>query len=268
MRSGLIEVATGVRLRVLERRGTAPTAVLVHGLASNARMWDGVGEILTAAGTASVAVDLRGHGESDRPNEGYDFDTMAADVETVVDRIRGPVILVGQSWGGNVVLETAARGRLDVCGVVLVDGGFIRLADEFPTLEECLARLRPPDFTGVTRRELEAEQARRHPDWPRSGLDGQRANFEDSGAGEVRLRLTLDRHLQILSGLYRHDPDPLAEKLDLPVTVLAVGVPGSRPRVDDFAAHLRHGQVVWVDAHHDVHAQRPELVARVIGGMR
>jgi len=44
--------------------------VLVHGLASNARLWDGVARRLAGAGHSSAAVDLRGHGRSDKPDTG------------------------------------------------------------------------------------------------------------------------------------------------------------------------------------------------------
>ncbi|HEY5472951.1 MAG TPA: alpha/beta fold hydrolase, partial [Candidatus Limnocylindrales bacterium] len=68
-------VAEGLELRILRRepissdsaraedgsRSSAPF-LLVHGLASNARLWDGVARRLTEAGHRSVAVDLRGHG--------------------------------------------------------------------------------------------------------------------------------------------------------------------------------------------------------------
>ncbi len=45
----------------------APPFVLVHGLASNARLWDGVATALVAAGHPVFAVDLRGHGRSSKP---------------------------------------------------------------------------------------------------------------------------------------------------------------------------------------------------------
>ena len=49
------------------QRDAEPKFVLIHGLASNARMWDGVGAALAERGYASIAVDLRGHGRSPKP---------------------------------------------------------------------------------------------------------------------------------------------------------------------------------------------------------
>ena len=42
------------------------------------------------------------------------------------------MVAVGQSWGGNVVVELAARFPHQVAAVAVIDGGFLRLADDFP----------------------------------------------------------------------------------------------------------------------------------------
>lgn len=268
VRSERVRVTSGVDVRVLVRDGGARTRVLlVHGLASNARMWDGVAGLLAEAGIGSVSVDLRGHGESDRPSVGFDFATISSDLASVMDACGpGPWLVVGQSWGGNVVLDLAGR-RPDITALVLVDGGFIRLADEFADVEEALVALRPPDLVGVGRSEMEGRMRARFIDFPETGLAGQMANFEDMDGGRVRPRLRLESHLAIVRHLHGQDPDVLAAQIDLPVRVVAVGDPGSRPRVSAFAENLRRGEVTWVDGHHDIHAQRPELVADVIRGL-
>ena len=84
--------------------------VLVHGLASNARLWDGVATELARRDHPVAAIDLRGHGRSDKPDGGHDGATVADDVALVVDALgwSRPAV-VGQSWGGNVVVELAHR---------------------------------------------------------------------------------------------------------------------------------------------------------------
>ena len=98
-----IAVADGLRLRVLRWHaapggagsaapggaGSAAPFLLVHGLASNARLWDGMARRLAEAGRSAVAVDLRGHGRSDKPDAGYDFETIGGDLRALIGAL-GP----------------------------------------------------------------------------------------------------------------------------------------------------------------------------------
>ncbi len=84
--------------------GKGQPVVLLHGLASTSHIWDFVAPIL-AANNRVVALDQRGHGESDTPGNGYDFRTVAGDLKAFIDSIgvTQPVV-IGHSWGGDVAL--------------------------------------------------------------------------------------------------------------------------------------------------------------------
>src|SRR5262245_65155259 len=84
-----VPVAPGVTLYA-ERRDGDPAAIpflLVHGLASNLRLWDGVAEDLHTRGHTVVALDQRGHGRSDAPDGAYGLDLAVADLEAVVQTL-------------------------------------------------------------------------------------------------------------------------------------------------------------------------------------
>src|SRR5439155_12658315 len=72
----------GLRLHFQEWAGADPraTVVLVHGLGSSSHIWDLVGPLLARDGFRVVALDQRGHGESDQPDQGYDFRSIVADL--------------------------------------------------------------------------------------------------------------------------------------------------------------------------------------------
>ena len=181
--------------------------LLVHGLASNARMWDGVGEELARLGHPSIAIDQRGHGRASKPDDGYDFGTLTNDLLRVIDEMDiDPPIVVGQSWGGNVVLELAARFPERVRGVVGVDGGTIELSAVLPQWEQAETVLAPPDLRGTPVTELEAWIRRAHPDWPETGIQGTLANFQVLSDGTVAPWLTRERHMIILRALWEHHP--------------------------------------------------------------
>jgi pimeloyl-ACP methyl ester carboxylesterase len=268
--SRLLEVAPGLRLRVLERAGAETPFLLVHGLASNARMWDGVGHALAAAGHPSLAVDLRGHGESDQVEHGFDFETVAGDLATLLDRTgSGPVVAVGQSWGGNVVLELALRHPDHVRGVVCVDGGFISLSRRFPDWETARRQLAPPDFRGMTLESLLARSRDRFDGWPESGRIGALANFRELEDGTVEIRLRRENHMRILREMFEHRPIELASRLMQPVLVIAARNeqgPDKEREVEQFVSALPNGRLAWVDGHHDLHAEQPDVIAGYLLG--
>ncbi|MFL6170135.1 MAG: alpha/beta fold hydrolase [Ornithinibacter sp.] len=114
----------GVVLSVVEWRCPAPVAplvVLLPGTGLTARSWDAVAASL--CGSRSVlAVDLRGHGQSDWPGA-YSIALMAQDVGALLEGIAAPVDLVGHSLGGLVALRVAAARRGRVRRLVLEDVG-------------------------------------------------------------------------------------------------------------------------------------------------
>jgi pimeloyl-ACP methyl ester carboxylesterase len=267
----------GVMLRAIDRTPPAtdpslPPVLLIHGLASNARMWDGVGAALARQGIRSVAVDLRGHGLSDKPDTGYDFDTVSDDLVQVLDHFDWPrAIFVGQSWGGNVVVHSAHRNAERVVGSVPVDGGMIELGRLFTEWDECARALRPPNLLGTRSGRMEAAIRSMHSDWPESGIIGALSNFEVLDDGTVRPWLRLEHHMLILRELWQHRPTDLYPHLDRPILWIPADsgdVAWTRNKdraIDDALSTLPRARVHWFrPAHHDVHAQHPERVAEVI----
>jgi pimeloyl-ACP methyl ester carboxylesterase len=110
-----------------------PGFVLVHGFGATAWSWTAVAR-RTCRARRVVAVDLRGHGLSDAPTEGYDLESLATDVEAVADGAgllaRPPgIILVGHGFGAMVASWVAARLGAACAGLVLIDGGWEDIAD-------------------------------------------------------------------------------------------------------------------------------------------
>ncbi len=100
-----------------------PTILLLHGGGQNRLSWKNTGAVLAANGFHVVALDARGHGDSDRaPNAEYSLDALVGDVAAVVDQIGRPVTLIGASMGGMTGLLLADRlGPRAVTKLVLVD---------------------------------------------------------------------------------------------------------------------------------------------------
>lgn len=278
-----IEVAAGVSIYARrwvgdESSPATPGFVLVHGLASNARMWDGVAEALADAGHAVLAIDQRGHGLSSKPDDGYDMTTITDDLLAVVDHATATwagfetIVLAGQSWGGNVVVEFAARFPGRAQSIVAVDGGTITLADNFATWDAAAEALRPPPLIGRARAELDAYMRRAHPDWPEAGIVGSMACFEVRDDDTIAPWLTLDRHLLVLRGLWDHHPAdryPLITDPVLFITADDAAAPVDwRARkvvsLDAAEVGIDRAEVRWIVGDHDLHAQFPVQIADML----
>ncbi|MDE3202981.1 MAG: alpha/beta fold hydrolase [Acidobacteriota bacterium] len=269
-------VDEGVMLSVVpwSLDGDRVPVVLVHGLASNARLWDRVGAELAAKGHPVLAVDQRGHGWSSKPDSGYDFATVTRDLVRLMLRLdwagRAPVV-VGQSWGGNVVLDLAAHHPDLVGGLVMVDGGTIELSARFADWDTAAAALAPPPLAGTPLVQMEQWLRSNHPDWPEEGIQGTLANMEVLGDGTVRPWLSRDNHMQILRNLWEHHPRELYPEVKSPAVLIMAEdrsnqrwMAGKRDEVAGAASGLRQVTVHWMEGDHDLHAQHPEAVASVI----
>ena len=102
--------------------GGAPTVVAVHGITSNAWVWDPLAHHLAGAAEL-IAVDLRGRGRSVDAPTPYGIGQHAADIASIVEQIGGPLVLVGHSMGAFVVEMVAERRPELVRDLLLVDGG-------------------------------------------------------------------------------------------------------------------------------------------------
>ena len=270
-----VTVAPGVDLHV--RRwdgGGSPSGLpflLVHGLASNARTWDGMAGRLHELGHPVASLDLRGHGSSAKPDEGYDFSSMTADVLRVLDQLEwARTVIAGQSTGGNLAIDAAALAPSRVAGVVGIDGGFIELRARWPQWEDCERALAPPALEGIPRSRVAAAIRAAHPDWNVEGVEATLANLEALPDGTVRPWLTRARHLRILRALWEHTPSKVIATLAVPVLLVPADSGDAwsrrkRAEVERVAAAGSDVRVHWFSpADHDVHVQHPRELADVL----
>ena len=96
--------------------------VLIHGWPLTADSFDDLAVALAQDGYRSIVPDRRGFGRSDQPWDGYDYDTFASDVDTVLEDagIDGPFALAGFSMGGGEVARLVARHGERVTKAILI----------------------------------------------------------------------------------------------------------------------------------------------------
>lgn len=268
-----LPVAPGVNLAVrahLDGVAAGRLVVLVHGLASTSRLWGGVAESLVGAGHRVAAVDLRGHGDSDAPQDGYDSATAADDLLALLPQLSdNPVVLAGQSWGGNVVLQVAARRPDLVAGLALVDGGWISLRERFSSWDDALAALTPPSIDGLGVHEFRVMLSASLVGFPDGALDAAASVVRVRDDQTIQRRLRVDRHLQILRSMWDDDPSRWYPGVAAPVVLMpATGGDDLPSEVRAATRGLGDARVrPYPGAHHDLHLQRPDEVAADIGSL-
>lgn len=269
--------ANGLKFHTIDWGGRGEWIVLLHGLASQANIWDLVAPLLTDKFRV-VAIDQRGHGLSDKPETGYDFASVTYDLDQILTALEiERTILIGHSWGGNVAVQYAVDQPSRVSGLVLVDGGFLQIPDhvDWPTAEKMLE---PPDLIGTP---VEEFRANLRPwlgaAWTPEAEAITLHNFEIRADGTIAPHLRKSNHMQVVRALYDHRPSELWARVQCPVLMIPAVAPEphdarsqsmletKRRNIARAEARLARSQTIWFnDTIHDIPLQRPAELAQAI----
>jgi flavin reductase (DIM6/NTAB) family NADH-FMN oxidoreductase RutF/esterase/lipase len=187
----------GVKL-VAEGFGSAenPTVLLLHGGAQSLWIWRHAADVLSNAGRYVIALNLRGHGESQwAPDGRYDIDAYAADLKAVLAQLPSRPFIVGSTLGGMVALAAlAGTGDHFAAGLVLVEAGpwlasradriareMYRLAEGYSCIEEAVEaatafasyrRVKPRDPNVLQRQLVQRGDGKYYWRWDPRSLNG------------------------------------------------------------------------------------------------
>jgi non-heme chloroperoxidase len=116
--------------------GSGRPAVLIHGYPLDGNSWERQERVLLEQGYRVITYDRRGFGRSSQPTVGYDYDTFAADLKTLVEHLElDDVVLVGFSMGTGEVtryLGTYGSARIRKAALLGVIPPFLLKADDNP----------------------------------------------------------------------------------------------------------------------------------------
>lgn len=265
--------ANDLRFHYRDWGGRGWPVLLVHGLSSTSHIWDLVAPLLSESARV-IALDLRGHGLSDKPDADYGYETVGSDVVEVITRLEmDRPVLVGHSWGAGVSLWVAAQDPSTLGGLVMVDGGTTGLQDM--TWEQTLERLSPPHINGMpadafrTRLVESAPQGLITPAVEAAIM----ANFEIDEENRILRRLPRELHLRILRANWETPLESLYEQVDCPVLLLPCRRDGDDPEflrrkqrgVARALEALPDAEAHWLEnTVHDAPLQRPHRLAEEI----
>jgi len=189
----------------------APPVLLLHGGGQTRAAWSQTAQHLADNGWQAIALDLRGHGDSDWPEDGtYDTEDFAKDIIEIVDRMASPPAIVGASLGGMVAL-TAQRlsvnqlfsavvmvditPRMEPEGVERIVGFMLGYPDGFASLDEASeaiavyrpGRPRPKNHAGLERTLRQTPDGRWHWRWDVRFLTSK-FKMTDAGLEDLKSR--------------------------------------------------------------------------------
>lgn len=144
------------------------SAVLIHGVTSNAQSWIRVGPLLAEKGYYVVAPNLRGHGKSPKADGHYSLVEMAGDLAENVPK--NPEFVIGHSFGGVMAVVAEQHGFLSAKFIVFEDP-VLHFADK-----ELPARLLKNDEANLPR-DVQGVLAA-NPKWERVDAEGKIASLE------------------------------------------------------------------------------------------
>ncbi len=258
----------------------APGILLIHGLSNTAWSWTPVARRLRAVRRV-VAMDLRGHGLSDAPTEGYDEATFAGDVLAVAEgsgllaAAADRVVLAGHGFGAIVAAWAAAAMGERCAGLVLVDGGWESIeAASGVEVDEFLRGLdEPPEVLRSMTAYLADREAFDPTTWDSDQQQAARATVVETHAGKV-VPSTRPHALEAsVRAMFRYDPVRTLAAVAAPVVALVAGADEAGARAaalaDASAARAKAGrsriQAASFDrVGHNLMRYRPEAVSAAI----
>jgi pimeloyl-ACP methyl ester carboxylesterase len=259
--------------------------VLLHGLGATAETWQLTAEHLCHHRLV-VAFDLRGHGESDQPEQDYDLATIAEDVVGAMATLGlGQVALAGHGWGARVALVLAARHPALISHLILVDCPHIE-PRHWPgmTRERFIREKAPQDIYASFTAFSDAMREEMSNFWSPAVEAIIKTYVRQLPDGRVEERLLPTHQRQIRESLWEDRALSYYSKLLCPVLLIPAAIqpqmgeelPERLENADEFAAAkgymaeqvaraIQRCSIMWMpDTTHEIQLQRPQVLANAI----
>ena len=264
MNSKYIDLPDNLRLHYLERTIRNPdyTLLFLHGLSSSSYLWVPLVKEFESDKSDIYCLDLRGHGLTDKPEGNYSLETLANDVLNFIKKKNlKNIIMIGQSMGGDLGVSICQKVNERIAGCIGIDGGAINLKENFESKKVALEKLRPPDLDGMDKNVMLTRLRKNWPDWSEDAIMGQFSIFSVNKDNKITKRLSLINHLKILESLWENDSISNLKNIKVPLLLILVKYNTDLTFIKDSNVRI---DIERVDGDHDIHAQKPKLVHKII----
>ena len=259
-----------IQISYLEwNQGNVPL-LLLHGLADHALVWSSLGDYLSEH-YHIVAPDMRGHGESSKPDKGYTFTDAIADLEALMEHLGwSDAHVLGHSWTGKVALIWARQHPQRLRSMILVDPIFVWkmpsvMKVTFPLLYRVLPFLQGMGpFASYEQALNQARQLNLYQGWSSLQQRVFQAGIEQKPDGCWGSKFTIPARDQIFEDVMR--VAGLTDSINIPTLFIQpeTGVNRKNWQLKPYKTYLKNLQICQVPGNHWPFLLQPEAFNQTV----
>ena len=237
--------------------GHGPMPLLaLHGLGDHALVWDSLGEAI-ASRCQLVAPDLRGHGDSGKPQRGYRASDIIPDLEALMDHLGWPSAhILGHSWSAKLLTIWATQHPQRFRSMILVDPFFIGrlprwMGITFPLLYRVLRFLKMMGpFASYEQAQQQAQQLKQYRGWSPLQQAVFAAGIEQKADGRWGSKLAVQARDQVFDDVLQ--VAGLTVPLDMPTLFVQPdqGLNRRQWQLKPYQTYLQQLQICQVPGNH------------------
>ena len=238
--------------------------LLLHGLADSALVWLNLGEYLTDK-YHIVAPDMRGHGESGKPESGYSFEKTIDDLEALIENLNwSSANILGHSWTGKLACIWARKNPEIFKSMILVDPVFIGkmpglLKVTFPILYRTLETLKGMGpFNSFAEAETQAKELGKYGGWSEFQQMVFQESIEEKADGKWGSKFVAPARNEIFEEVM--GVPGLTEYIDVPTLFIQPekGLNRSELQIKPYKKYLRNLNLQKISGNHWAFLVEPE----------
>ncbi|MDE5113333.1 MAG: alpha/beta hydrolase [Trichodesmium sp. St15_bin1_1] len=238
--------------------------LLLHGLADSALVWLNLGEYL-ADKYHIVAPDMRGHGESGKPESGYSFEKTIDDLEALIENLNwSSANILGHSWTGKLACIWARKNPEIFKSMILVDPVFIGkmpglLKVTFPILYRTLETLKGMGpFNSFAEAETQAKELGKYGGWSEFQQMVFQESIEEKADGKWGSKFVAPARNEIFEEVM--GVPGLTEYIDVPTLFIQPekGLNRSELQIKPYKKYLRNLNLQKISGNHWAFLVEPE----------
>ncbi|HLO87518.1 MAG TPA: alpha/beta hydrolase [Nostocaceae cyanobacterium] len=244
--------------------------LLLHGMADHALVWSSLGEYL-AADYHIIAPDMRGHGESSKPEKDYSFESAIADLESLMDQLGwSSAHVISHSWSGKLALIWARQNSDRLKSITLVDPIFIWqmpsfLKISFPLLYRVLPFLKSMGpFTSYEEAEQQIRKLGQYTDWTSLQQQVFQAGIEQKPDGSWGSKFTIAARNGIFEAVM--EVPGFITPIDIPTLFIQPekGVNRQNWQIQPYKTNLKNSRFCQVPGNHWPFLTNPETFNQTV----